>query len=489
MIRYLVLVSTLLAAAIGHADVLIQGVTIVSPERSKPVPAQHVLVRGDRIAQISSKPIAAANVERVNGANRFLTPGIMDSHVHLRDAPGLPLGSQEPAHRELREVFLGQQPRSYLYFGVTQVLDTVSSAEAISAFNAQAQRPDTLWCEAAPALDGYPTVFVPAPARYELLPSYIFEPANAAEHPLPPGAKAEDHTPEAVIARIAATDATCLKIFIETGFGGANDWPVFSDETLSRIRALTRQHGLLLVAHANSLRAQRRAVAAQVDVIAHGLWNWDEVSNKEDMPAAIADHLRQLHQHKIGIQPTMRVLPGLADLFRHDTLRDPFYKKVVPAELLAWYSTEAGQWFKEDLRKGFGGADDVKIAHMHLQGAAGGMRVAKFLHDLGHPLLLGSDTPSGPTYGNQPGYDTYREMRFMAQSGIPLAAILQAATINNARQFAIDKDYGTVEVDKVANLLLLEANPLETVRAWSEIDKIVLRGKLIEREGLAADAQ
>ena len=45
-------------------------------------------------------------------------------------------------------------------------------------------------------------------------------------------------------------------------------------------------------------------------------------------------------------------------------------------------------------------------------------------------------------------------------------AILQAGTINNARQFRLDKDYGSVEAGKIGNLLLLTANPLESVRAW-----------------------
>jgi imidazolonepropionase-like amidohydrolase len=114
------------------------------------------------------------------------------------------------------------------------------------------------------------------------------------------------------------------------------------------------------------------------------------------------------------------------------------------------------------------------------------MRAARHLHQLGHPLLLGSDTPSAPTYGNQPGYDTYREMRLLAQAGIPLIAIFQAATINNARQFGLERDYGTIASGKVANLLLLDANPLETIRAWSLIDKVILRGKAIERESLRA---
>jgi imidazolonepropionase-like amidohydrolase len=80
-------------------------------------------------------------------------------------------------------------------------------------------------------------------------------------------------------------------------------------------------------------------------------------------------------------------------------------------------------------------------------------------------------------------------MRLMAQSGIPLPVIFRAATLNNARQFGLDKDYGTVESGKHANLLLLTANPLETMRAWAQIEKIILHGKVIGRATLGADVK
>jgi imidazolonepropionase-like amidohydrolase len=259
-----------------------------------------------------------------------------------------------------------------------------------------------------------------------------------------------------------------------------------SEETLKRVRAATRKRGLPLLAHANAIDMQRIAVAAEVDVIAHGLWNWNEYTTTEGVPPAIAAHLRNIHAKKIGYQPTLRVIAGLGDLFREDTLKDPAYAKVVPAPLLKWYSTPPGQWFKEEMRAGMGGVPDMKAMHTYLVLGAQGMRAAKYLHELGHPLLLGSDTPSAPTFGNQPGYDTYREMRMMAQSGVPLSSILKAATINNARQFGLAKDYGSVEAGKVANLLLLTANPLETVRAWTSIDRVILRGAVIKRESLAA---
>jgi imidazolonepropionase-like amidohydrolase len=51
----------------------------------------------------------------------------------------------------------------------------------------------------------------------------------------------------------------------------------------------------------------------------------------------------------------------------------------------------------------------------------------------------------------------------------------------------MEKDYGTVEKGKIANLLLLDANPLADVDAWARIDRVILRGEPIDRESLAAD--
>jgi imidazolonepropionase-like amidohydrolase len=472
---------------LSHADLLIERVTVVSPELPKPLLNRYVLVHDGRIAAISDRqPKAPPGTARLDGRGKFLTPGLMDSHVHVSDSGGLPFFSDDPAVPELRQQYFRQQPRSYLYFGVTQLLDPSNLPEGIATFEGQPQHPDLFRCGAAPALDGYPTVFVEdKQLRYSVFP-YVYEPANAQAHPLPPGADAKAHTPEAVVAQIAASGARCVKLFIEDGFGPASDWPILSVATMKQVAAAAHQRGLLVMAHANALDMQRLALQVPVDVLAHGLWNWNEWDNKPGIPPAIATHLQAVHRAQIGYQPTFRVMYGTADLFREDTLKDPTYAKVVPPAVLSWYATPPGQWFKEQMRSASKGASDMKMMHWQIQAADQGMRAARYLFDLGHPLLLGSDTPSAPTYGNQPGYDTYREMRLMAQTGVPLAAVFQAATINNARQFRLDKDYGTVSVGKVANLLLLNANPLESVRAWSQIDRIVLHGEVIERETLRA---
>ncbi len=461
---------------------------MISPEQAQPLAKRNVLIRDGRIVSVGEQRIAAkADTRKIDGSGKFLTPGIMDSHVHVGDASGIPAASDDPALQPLRDQYFRQQPRSYLYFGVTQVLSLASLPAGLKTFESQPVRPDLFHCGAIPVVDGYPLVFVPQPVRHQIFQDYVYEPANAKEHPLPAGANEAEHTPEAVVERIAQGGARCVKIFIENGFGPASDWPLMSKETLARIRAATRKHKLLLIAHANAIDMQRIAVDAGVDVLAHGLWNWNEYDTPQGVPEPIATHLRNVHAKGIGYQATLRVLPALADMFREDTLKDPMYAKVVPPELLAWYATEPARFFKNEMR-GSNGQPDMKMAQMFFRAGEPGMRALRYLHDLGHPLLLGSDTPSSPTYGNQPGYDTYREMRLMAQSGIPLPTILQAATINNARQFGLDKDYGTVEPGKHANLLLLTANPLETMRAWAQIDKIILHGNVIERESLSATA-
>ena len=69
------------------------------------------------------------------------------------------------------------------------------------------------------------------------------------------------------------------------------------------------------------------------------------------------------------------------------------------------------------------------------------------------------------------------------------SAIFAAGTINNARQLGLEKDYGTIEKGRIANLLLLDANPLADLEAWTKIDKVILHGEPIDRETLAADAR
>src|SRR6202035_2475492 len=96
-------------------------------------------------------------------------------------------------------------------------------------------------------------------------------------------------------------------------------------------------------------------------------------------------------------------------------------------------------------------------------------KVVAYLAGKDANFLFGTDTPSSPTYGNLPGLNGYLEMQQLHQAGLTLPQIFRAATINNAREFKLDSEVGTIEPGKIANLVLLRQSPLSSVDAYDSI--------------------
>ena len=116
-------------------------------------------------------------------------------------------------------------------------------------------------------------------------------------------------------------------------------------------------------------------------------------------------------------------------------------------------------------------------------------QVVAYLASKNANFLFGTDTPSAPTYGNLPGLNGYLEMQQLKDAGMSLAQIFRAATINNAREFKLDSQLGTIEPGKIANLVLLKQSPLESITGYDSISAVIVHGKLVQRETLKADAE
>ena len=102
-------------------------------------------------------------------------------------------------------------------------------------------------------------------------------------------------------------------------------------------------------------------------------------------------------------------------------------------------------------------------------------------------LLFGTDTPSAPTYANPPGLNGLREIRHWAAAGVTPGQIFRAATLVNAQALKLDREIGTVEVGKRANLLLLRQDPTQTIEAYEGIEKVILGGRVLDPVELSAD--
>ncbi|HLT89446.1 MAG TPA: amidohydrolase family protein [Woeseiaceae bacterium] len=481
IVRAAALACTFLAGAAfaepPPRELVIEDVTVVSPERGEPLAHANVLVRDGRIAAVSTRPLEASHT--IDGRGRFLVPGLIDSHVHLGEAPGVtPL--QAEAHPELVRAARAQEPRSYLYFGFTTVVDLISDPERTARWRAAPDRPDVVSCGAAPIANGYPMAWVPEDLRFRLARYFLYDPRQADR--IPDDIDPAEHTPEAVVRRMAADGAVCVKTFHETGFGGLHDLPTPTLEMARALVAAAHERGMPVLMHANSVAAQRFALEAGADVIAHGLWNGFEVDG-DGFSNGADGVLEAISAKGIGWQPTMQVLQGLSDLFDETFLDRPAVRHAYPQALIDWYRTPEGRWFHDEIASGLGGADGRAVFASVLERIRA---VVPVVARGDATLLFGSDTPSAPTYANPPGLNGRLEMQRWIDAGITEARLFRALTLDNARTFGLDERIGSIEAGKVAHLLLLRANPLEDVSAWDTIETVILAGRPIARETLSA---
>jgi imidazolonepropionase-like amidohydrolase len=99
----------------------------------------------------------------------------------------------------------------------------------------------------------------------------------------------------------------------------------------------------------------------------------------------------------------------------------------------------------------------------------------------GVKILAGTDTPNPYAF---PGFGIHDELALLAKCGLTPWQALQAATINPVRYFGWEQKMGTVEVGKVADLVLLDANPLEDIHNTTKIAAVFVRGRYLDRATL-----
>ena len=472
----------------GTGQTWITDVTIISPEKLEHIEIGSVLIEKERIIRVDRNgwPKKALDATVVSGKGLFLIPGLINSHVHLAATPGLPLetsfGSADGKTAMIKKYF-EQLPRSYLYFGYTTLVDlAVVDQRVLENFRQAPLHPDIYDCgESLPFANGYPMSFAPPETRFRLFPNFIYDPKQAST--IPAEYKPQDHTPAANVASVKRSGGVCVKTYFERGFGADRNLPVMDATVLADIRQAATRADLALMMHANSFEAQKFAVEGDVDVLAHGMWNWGRLEQQTELPPEITNVLDKIAQKRIGYQATIQVLHGLRAYFDPEYLKIEAIPKVIPAEMLEWFNSPEGKWFKKEL--GGDNAPDAAMREGYDNGPLRRVRqVVAYLASKDANFLFSTDTPSSPTYGNLPGLNGHLEMMRLQEAGLSLKQIFRATTINNAREFKINSQVGTIEPGKIANLVLLKKSPLESVDAYDSIVTVWIHGKQISRDSL-----
>jgi hypothetical protein len=178
------------------------------------------------------------------------------------------------------------------------------------------------------------------------------------------------------------------------------------------------------------------------------------------------DLFKRLVKNGTRVVPTLVVVRATTTFDRTDLDRDPRMNEI-PAGLKGfWESTVKWTYTPEERAQ----REELFARYLELVSA---------MHRAGVIVLAGTDTPNPFAF---PGSSLHDELALLTKSGFTPMQALQAATRNAAGFLNMDDTYGTIEEGKVADLVLLDADPLERIENTTKIAGIVFGGNWLPKE-------
>jgi imidazolonepropionase-like amidohydrolase len=431
-------------------------ITVVDAQKAQLISGQTVLIDGGRIVAIEDSATfeAPPNARVVNGGGQFLLPALWDMHTHVY------------AFSPLLELPL------YIAYGVTNVRDMQGCPKPNDPFIACANDKRRWTAESldreriGPRIVASTSFMANGPGmlqRMKDIPEFFgtatTDQARAFVRHFAgqvDAIKVYDHIPrEAYLALVDEAKRLGMDVV------GHRPHAVSAIEASTHQKSMEHARFLLHESFPGSeeLRSQANDV------------HWREDRRRmleEHDPQMLQEIFRTMKHEGTWYVPTH--LTRWADAYADDTSvrDDPLLRYIHPLIKWMWLedldgtlekdpSPEARQTYRDFYRKG-----------LELTDAA---------HRAGVRILVGTDYIAA-------GVDVHRELEQLIAAGLSPSAALHAATLAPAEYFGLDTQYGSVTVGKTADLLLLEANPLDDIRNTRRIAAVVFNGDLYDRAAL-----
>ena len=447
-------------------SILIRDATVIDVVAGNAIPNAHILINGDTISEIfiGAHPVTPPDTKVYDAQGKFIMPGLTDMHVHLAMYWNLISGDFSARDSLVTRVALEQ----FVRYGVTTVLvmggggandDQVVELKNLERRNAIVA----------------PWIFavgnqITAPGSHPVT-TIMRLPVDASEerlHQAGVTVMAEDEDPTPILSNKKRLGLDGVKIIIESGPPPFFPNPRMSVETAEAIITTAKTYNLPVYAHTESYDEFVDAVNVGVHAVMHSVI---------DQHITDPDVIRRMKQKEIWYVPTLSVFYGFEYLNETERLDDDF--------LLAGVSRRTMRSLEHPiLRFGFGSVISDYDVSAWLEN---GIQNLARLHGEGVNVALGTDAS---TPFNFPGYNAHVEMELMSRAGLSNAEVLRIATVNGARFLGIEEKAGSIESGKIANLIVLNENPLVDIRNTRTIDRVILKGRLIDpdvRDGKNVD--
>ena len=268
-----------------------------------------------------------------------------------------------------------------------------------------------------------------------------------------------DSWPEAIPALDAhiAREPDVLKLtFEERGWGSRPMIPKLPLDLMQRIIEYYNDHGIRTTVHTSSEYRARQAIFAGVDTLAHPI-----------IQGPITEEFANLLGAKITpMVTTLTIGENYSRLAEHpEYLDQALYRATFTAEEIETLKTERSAEYQERKWTWW-----MKIMTTIAQ------ENVRQIHAVGGVLVAGTDQSSGPAL--------HRELELLAAAGIPPADIIPIATLNGALFLGLEKDLGSIEAGKLADMVLLSADPTVDIDNAKKIVAVFKDGQQIDRDQL-----
>ncbi len=432
-------------SAPGPARLALTHVSVVDVETGRLLPDHMVLIAGNRITQVSPsrQTRVPAGARVVDARGKYLIPGLWDAHTHITYAGEIAF----PA---------------YVANGVTSARDLGGRLPELLAWRGKVKAGSLVGPDlylAGPNLEGawWLDGVMEFAATDSILRSFPFLEASP---------RYRIASPEG--ARVAVDSLLRLNV----------DMIKFRNLRGDEFRALAseaRRKGVPLVGHAPGGVTLAEAADSGMRSIEHmetvmlKLGNANETERRAQLA----------HLARAGTAITATLVTDIAYRQTPDSLayaviadtlnRIDLRRRFLSRELLAFWK------FGLDT-KSFEGPNDWAASHRK---QLADLRLAR---EAGVPILVGTDLGVSLVY---PGFSVHEELRLLVEEGgFPAIEALRGATVYPARTLGVADSVGTIAMGRQADLVLLDANPLEDIRNTQKIRAVVLNGRYLDRQVL-----
>jgi imidazolonepropionase-like amidohydrolase len=428
------------------------GATVWDGTGAEPIPDAVVLIHGDRLHAVGPRdrvriPRSAVIEEH---AGRFIMPGLIDSHVHFFQTAGLytrpdiiDLSALRPYTTDQEHAW-GKLDATFartLASGVTAVVDV---GGPFRNFDARQQARES---------ERAPRVAVAGP-----LISTVSRPQLDLGDPPIIKADSPEHARSLVRAQLEQDpDLIKLWFILDPDDGIAPGLPI--------VQAVVHEAhaaGVRVAVHATQLETARAAVDAGADILVHSI---------DDAPVDQA-FLDLLLEHRTLVAGTLVVYEGYAEVLGGEPDLLPVEQRLGDPWVMHSWDELALATLDDEARD----ENQARVARLRERQPTMAANLAA-MQAAGVPVAAGTDAGN---IGTLHGPSLHRELALMAEAGMDNEAVLLAATRDAARIFAEHPDFGTMEEGKLADLLILDGDPLADLTQLQHIHRVVLGGRALD---------